>query len=141
MWYSPQICANQSLVAPLIVRFGVRYNSWSMLSWANVRVMSSSMVTILCSRTTNAYKRSRKTRAPARRCHHVLSTMVPCQISRRGRPQRYHSKQPGEPQLSDRIVRVVITSDLGKPEFDTCVVLVLRCGVRYNLEGRVIYIY
>ena len=42
-----------------------------------------------------------------------------CQESQQQQSQRYHSKQPGEPQLFDSIVRVVITSDLGKPECDS----------------------
>ena len=65
--------------------------------------------------------------------------MLSHQETERAQSQRYHSKQPGEPQIFDSIVRVVITSDLGKPEFDTCVGTEVCRTIQFG--GSCCYIY
>ena len=59
-----------------------------------------------------------------------LLAMPSPQVSNGVRSQRYHSQQPGERKVSDCLVRVVFTSDLGELEFDSGADTEARCSIQ-----------
>ena len=66
--------------------------------------------------------------------HHsntVLLPVLPRQGCQQQQPQWHHSQQLLELRVYDRIVRAVITSDLGKPQLDCGTVTIMQNAIQF----------